>query len=106
MGCLGVLVVDLVCHGADSRVDVFVVDLVGELPLLYAISEIAFVGNSLLEGDSLGTTPIYVLTIQMQTKLAPIPELKCCALLWTCLFAPKFRQCSFSDSQPCQPVAV
>ncbi|CAD7697115.1 unnamed protein product [Ostreobium quekettii] len=35
-----------------SKVDVFVVDLVGELPLLYAISEIAFVGGSLMEGSS------------------------------------------------------
>ena len=41
----------LACYCADSKVDVFVVDLVGELPLLYAISEIAFVGGSLLEGN-------------------------------------------------------
>ncbi|GMH33462.1 hypothetical protein BSKO_01296 [Bryopsis sp. KO-2023] len=34
-----------------SNVDIFLVDDVGELPLLYAVSEIAFVGGSLLEGQ-------------------------------------------------------
>lgn len=37
--------------GADENMDVMVVGDVGELPLLYAVSEIAFVGGSLLEGQ-------------------------------------------------------
>lgn len=53
------------CHGLSVRlwsrggepqqfagVDVVVVDLIADLPLLYSVSEIAFIGNSLAEGGS------------------------------------------------------
>eukprot|EP00192_Tetraselmis_astigmatica_P006987 CAMPEP_0117658878 /NCGR_PEP_ID=MMETSP0804-20121206/6107_1 /TAXON_ID=1074897 /ORGANISM="Tetraselmis astigmatica, Strain CCMP880" /LENGTH=788 /DNA_ID=CAMNT_0005465445 /DNA_START=323 /DNA_END=2689 /DNA_ORIENTATION=- len=42
---------ELTDHSAVPKTDVFVVDTVGELPLLFSVAELAFIGGSLFDGS-------------------------------------------------------